>query len=215
MVFGCLSSFCFLLTPDTSRVPTEAREHEARRRGNFDAPGFGSSAGCYSPWLPGERGTPLAPGGLGRLHCQPPAGPAGQQLRGTARLHGKERTGPRAHAACNQRVSRRTLGVSCGAHPARFAARKRCVVRRAPGAFSGAQPVRLTTRTRRVFRRAPSASCGAQSARLCGVGSICLHSEPVFFDSGFVAVIYFRLGNVCAQSQGVSSGREELFVPGC
>ena len=38
VVFGCLSSVCFLRTPDTSRVPTETREHEARERSNFSAP---------------------------------------------------------------------------------------------------------------------------------------------------------------------------------
>ena len=66
----------------------------------------------YSPWLPGERGTPLAPGGLGRPHRQPP-----RQLRGAARFNGKERTGPARLPACNRHVLWRATGTSWRARP--------------------------------------------------------------------------------------------------
>ena len=179
-------------------------------------PCFGSSAGCYSPWLPGERGTPLAPGGLGRRRRQPPSGPAGQLLRGSARLHGKRTDGPaRARGAqtarlpaCRWRVFRRANSASCDAQPTRLATRNRRVFRRVNSASCGAQPARLATRNRRVFRRASGASCGAHPARLptrtqrvlrCAAGTPLwrakyLHSEPDCFDSRFVAVKSIRLG---------------------
>ena len=135
MAVFLLFAFSGLLIRRAYRPKQDSTKHGSAA--TLVRPGFGSSPGCYSPWLPGERGTPLAPGGLGRPHRQPPAGSAGQRLRGSACLHGKERTGPHAHAACNRRVSRRAPGASCGALPAHFAARNRRVLRRAPGASSG------------------------------------------------------------------------------
>ena len=189
--------FCFLRTPDTSSVPTEAREHEAREPGNFSAPRLWLKCWVLLPVAArgGGRPSPQAAWG-GRTVSHPPAPPTNNFETPPASTR-KERTGPRTLAARKRRVSRRAPGASCGAlparvaarnrrvlwrasgafcgaQPARVAARKRRVVRRAPGAYSGAQPVRLATRTRRVFRRAPSASCGAQSARFCGVRSFCI-----------------------------------------
>ena len=145
-------------------ISTDRRpEHEARERGNFLRPGFGSSAGCFSPWLPGERGTPLAPGGLGRRRRQPPPASAGQQLRGAARLHAKRTDGParahgahaarlpRAHTARIRRVLRRATGASPDAQPARLPARRTA---RLPARLPARRTARLPTRTRRVSRRA-------------------------------------------------------------
>ena len=226
VVFGCHYYFFFLRTPDTSCIPTEAREHEARERGNFSAPRLWLQCWVLLPVAARGEGNPLVPGSLGRPHRQPPAGSAGQQLRGSARFHGKERTGQRAHAACNQRVSRRALGASCGAQPARLVARSWRVLRGASGASCGAQAARRAARTRRVIRRANGASCDAHPARFPtrtqrvlrrAVGTLLrrakyLHSELVCFDSGFVAVISFRLGNVYAQSHSIF-GIEEAQPP--
>ena len=166
MVFGCLSSFCFLRIPDTSRVPTEAREYEARERGNFSAPRLKAQVlgatlrGCQGR---GGRPSPQAAWG-GRAVSHPPAPPANNFEAPPASTE-KERTGPRAHAACNRRISRRAPGASSGAQSARLAARTWRVFRRALGASSGAQTARLLARRRRVFRRATGASPGAQTAR--------------------------------------------------
>ena len=154
-------------------ISTDRRpEHEARERGNFSAPRLGSSAGCYPLWLPGKRGTPLAPGGLGRRRLQPPSTSAGQQLRGASSTQ-KERTGPRAHTARIRRISRartrRASGASHGAHTAHLAARNRRVLRRATGASLGAlngaslkaQPVRLP---KRRLARLPARSRHASTA---------------------------------------------------
>ena len=74
--------------------------------------------------------------------------------------------------------------------------------------MQGAQPARLATRNRRIFRRANPArlpthtqrSSGAQPVRLCGVRIICILNRLVL-TLVLVALIFFRLGNVCAQSQ--------------
>ena len=119
-------------------------------------PGRGSSAGCYSPWLPEERGMPLAPGGLGRPHRQPPdnfeAPPASTEKSGRARARTRRATGtssdvqPARFAACNRHVYRRATGASRGAQPARLAACNQhvsaaCILRRPahPDACKGAR----------------------------------------------------------------------------
>ena len=48
-------SFFFLLTPDTSRVPTEAREHAARQRDNFNAPRLWLKQRACAPKREGGR----------------------------------------------------------------------------------------------------------------------------------------------------------------
>ena len=131
-------------------------------------PGFGSSAGCFSLRLPGEGGTPLTPGGLGRRRRQPPPGPgrttttprqpplpAKRNGRARARTPRATGTSPaRARAARTRRVFRRATGASCGAQNGA-----------SPGALNGASP---DTRT--------SASSGAHPARLRGVRSVPGHA---------------------------------------
>ena len=153
-----LSAFSGLQISRAYRPKQESTKHGSAA--TLTRPGFVSSAGCYSPWLPGERGTPLAPGGLGRGRTvsHPPALPA-NNFEAPPLSTKKERTDPRAHAACNRRVFRRTNSASRDAQPAHLAARN-------PHASSGAQPVRLPARKRRVLRRATGASSGAQLARL-------------------------------------------------
>ena len=169
--------------------------------------GFGLSAGCYSPWLPEERGTPLAPGGLGRPpRRQPPASSASQQLRGSARFHGKRTDGPaRARGAQPARLPACRRRV--------FSARNWRVLRRATGAFRrttggspGAQPARLPARnrrvSRRVFRRATGASCDAQPARL-----------PARNRRVSRRVFRRATGASCDASSGASSGAQPARLP--
>ena len=139
---GVWLSFCFLRTPDTSRVPTEAREHEARERGNFSAPRLWLKCWVLLPKAARGGGTPLTPGGLGRWRRQPPPGP------------GRITTTPRQRpppAKRNERARARTRRAT-GTSPAR-----------ARGASSGAQPARPPARNRRVLRRATGAFPGAQN----------------------------------------------------
>ena len=101
--------------------------------------------------LPGEGGTPLTPGGLGRRRRQPPPGPGRTTTTPRRRPPpAKERTGPLARSARNWHVPARARG----AQPARLAALNRRVLRRATGTSCGAQPARLAARNRRVPRRA-------------------------------------------------------------
>ena len=185
MVFGCLSSFCFLRTPDTSRVPTEAREHEARERGNFSAPRLWLKCWVLLPVAArgeGDAPRPRRPGEAAPSATRRPRRPTTSRLRppprkrtdGPARARGVQPARLRRAGAlgAHRRVLRRATGASCGAQTGASSGAQ-------TGASSGAQPARLATRTRRVFRRAPSASCGAQSARLCGVRSICILNRSV------------------------------------
>ena len=142
-------------------------------------PGCGSSAGCYSPWLPGEREPPLALGGLESPHRQPPdnfeAPPASTEKSGRARACTRRAIGtssgvqPARLPACNRHIFRRATGTSCGVQTARLPANNSHALRRATGASRGAQPARLAACSRRVLRRATGMSCGVQPTRLCGV----------------------------------------------
>ena len=184
-MFGCLSSFFFLRTPDQSRLLTEAREHEAREGGNFRAPRIWLKCWVLLPVAAtGERDAPrprrpgeAAPSATRRL-CRPT----------TSRLRPPQRKRTVAPAASNRRVSQRTHGASHGAHGA-FAARTLRVFRHATGATSGAQLTPLATRNRRVLRRATDASPNAQRARLSArnrrvlrraTGALATHIRSVF-----------------------------------
>ena len=119
-------------------------EHEARERDNLARPGFGSSAGCFYPWLPGERGTPIAPGGLGRRRRQPP--PSFRRTTTSRRRPPPRKRNGRA-CARTRRASGTSSARARGAHVARLPARNRRVSRRAER--------RVSRRAeRRVSRRA-------------------------------------------------------------
>ena len=129
----------------------------------------------------GERDA-LRPRRPGKAASSATPGPAGQQLRGSARFHGKRTDGPArargAHPArlptrnrrvsrCatahlpahKQRVLRRATGASCDAQPARLPARK-------PARLPARRPARFPARNWCVLRRAPDASTDAYPARL-------------------------------------------------
>ena len=108
-MFGCLSSFCFLRTPNTSREATEAREHEARERGNLSALQLWSG------------------------DAQP------ARLPTCRRRVFRRATGafcdalPARLATRTRRVLRRATGASRDVHPARLLTCTQCVQRRAVG----------------------------------------------------------------------------------
>ena len=93
-MFGCLSSFCFLRTPGTSRVPTEAREHAARQRDNFNAPRLWLKQRACAPQAGGRQAAGLA---QARPKACAPRGRAPTDVRQAWRSTRceKENTGPR------------------------------------------------------------------------------------------------------------------------
>ena len=94
-------SFCFcFLRLQTRRAYRPKQASTKQGSATTVRPGFGSSAGCFTLRLPGEGGTPLAPGGLGRRRRQPPLGPGRTTTPARRRpLPAKERTGRRARCA--------------------------------------------------------------------------------------------------------------------
>ena len=106
----------------------------------------GSSSGCHSSWLLGERGAPLAPVGLGRPRRQTP-----KDDEAPPRHNGKERP-----ARARRRRSRRT--------PPRASRRANSACAR--GAQPSCSPARELARPRGVQ---PACPCGVQPARPCGV----------------------------------------------
>ena len=164
-------------------------------------PGFGSRAGFFSLRLPGEAGTPLTPGGLGRRRRQPPLGPGRTTTPARRRpLPAKERTGrrarcahaarlPRAHATRTRRVSRAQPARLPTRRKARLPARRaaRLTARRTarlPARRAARLPARraacLPARERRVYDARTSASSGAHTARLRGVRSVCFLNLSVW-----------------------------------
>ena len=137
------------------RPKQESTKHGSAAK--LTRPGSGSSAGCYSPWLPGEGEAPRPgrPGEAAPSATRRPRWPTASRLRppprkrtdGPARAHGVQ---PARLAARSRRVSRRALGASCGAQAARRAARTRRIFRRATCASCDAHPARLPTRAQRV-----------------------------------------------------------------
>ena len=97
----------------------EARRHLHRQTAlQLRAPAWcGSSSGCDSLWLLGERGTPLAPGGLGRPRRQTP-----KDDEAPPRYNGKERPArarrrraPGAHPRATRRANRH-VPAACNRH---------------------------------------------------------------------------------------------------
>ena len=125
---------------------------------SFQCPGCGSSSGCDSPWLLGERGTPLAPGSLGRPRRQTPkddeAPPRLTEKSGRARARSR-----RAPGAQPARSSARERRVFAACNPARLrGVQPGTSSRRATGTSSrratGTSPRRAFCAVRRTQTRA-------------------------------------------------------------
>ena len=144
-------------------------------------------------WRPGEA-APSATPGLRRTTTSKHRPPPRKRTYGSARAHG-------AHPARLPRArTRRAHGASSGAQSARLATRR-------TARLSARRTARLPPRKTACSRRAePSRLPTRRLARLLARSrhasrrAKCLHSEPCCLDSGFVAVISFRLDDVSAHS---------------
>ena len=143
----------------------EARRHLHRQTAlQLPAPARrGSSCGCDSPWLLGGRGTPLAPGGLGRPRRQTP-----KDDEAPLRHNGKERP-VRAQTARTRRIPpratypARNLGVrtrrtTCAFPGVRTGTSPRRATGTSPRRATGTSQLRATSAVRRTATRARHAT---------------------------------------------------------
>ena len=161
-------------------APGEARRHLHRQTALqlLAIAWRGSSSGCDSPWQLGQRGTPLAPGGLGRpRHQTPKEDEAPPRHNGKERpTHTRKRRAPgahlralpgaqtrRAHAARNLRAPRhanRHVPAACNRHVPAACNQRRSAHR---DVCKGAEErvittLRLSVRLRARFAISPLAS---------------------------------------------------------